>query len=63
MRARAVLRDFLRAARRRAGTGLDDLNNKDMSEIFLKDSIIKIFKEAGNYNARGKRRRSEVETA
>ena len=32
MRARAVLRNSLRAARRLAGTDLDDLNNK---EIFL----------------------------
>ena len=32
MRARAVLQDSLRAAKRLAGTGLDDLNNK---EIFL----------------------------
>ena len=41
MRARAVLRDSLRAARRLAGTGLDDLNNK---EIFL--SSFRLFRLA-----------------
>ena len=30
MKARAVLRDSLGAARRLAGTGLDDLNNKEI---------------------------------